>query len=138
MIVVSVAVIGFFNRRARAVASAGGPPVLEPETAWQRVVAPVLATVVLLAIFVTTVWNSDSVLGAEAGSVLVYILPGIVPVAALLFALLGLRLKASNPVAYRNIGSAGEGVAATEGTWHGGGPHADRAADTPRQDSPMF
>jgi hypothetical protein len=106
------------------------------ETAWQRVVAPTLATVALLTIFVVTVVNADSVLGAEAGSMLTFILPGLVPVAAVLFGLWGLILRTSSPEVYRGIGGAGEREA-QDGGWHGA--RAPYYPQPPARDSaPLF
>jgi amino acid transporter len=125
MIGVSVAVIGFFQGRESA------------ETAWQRVVAPALATVALLAIFVVLVVNADSVLGAEAGSVLTYVLPGLVPLVAILFALWGVALRATAPQVYRGIGGAGE-PEVQEGAWHGP-PHPHHQQSQQSRDSaPLF
>jgi amino acid transporter len=124
MIGVSVAVIGFFQGREAA------------ETAWQRVVAPALATVALLAIFVVLVVNADSVLGAEAGSALTFILPGLVPLVAILFALWGLVLRSSAPEVYRGIGGAGE-PEVQEGALHGP-PHPPHMQQQSRDSAPLF
>jgi amino acid transporter len=124
MIGVSIAVIGFFQGRESS------------ETAWQRVVAPALATVALLAIWVVLVVNADSVLGAEAGSALTYILPAIVPAAALLFALWGLTLRAMAPEIYRGIGGAGE-PEMQEGALHGP-PHPHHQPSQSRDSAPLF
>jgi amino acid transporter len=121
MIGVSIAVIGFFHGREAA------------ETPWQRVVAPALAVVALLAILVVTVVNADSVLGAEAGSALTYILPGLVPAVAILFALWGLILRVTAPRVYRGIGSAGE-EEAQEGGRHAS-PHQYHQL---RDSAPLF
>jgi len=122
---VSCAVIGFFRGRESA------------ETAWQRVVAPSLSIVALLAIWVVTVVNADSVLGAEAGSALTYILPALVPVAAILFALWGLILRATAPQVYAGIGGAGE-PEIQEGALHGPPhPHHPQAQQS-RDSAPLF
>jgi amino acid transporter len=89
----SVAVIGYFARRPGSI-----------ENAWQRVIAPVLATLALGGILGIIVLNSDALLGAEKGSALTYILPGIVGAAAILGLFWGLIIKATRPEVYANIG----------------------------------
>ncbi len=88
----SLAVLGFFRGRHLA------------ESAWQRIVAPVLGTLALAAITGITIWNSDSVLGAEKSSPLIWILPGIVLVAAVLGLLWGAVLRGAKPEIYAGIG----------------------------------
>jgi amino acid transporter len=97
MLGTSIAVIGYFNRRA-----ARGP-----ETTWQRLIAPAIATIALAVIIVITVVNSDSVLGAEAGSVLTYVLPGLVGVALVGGLIWGLLIKIYRPDVYDGIGRGG-------------------------------
>lgn len=95
MIAVSIAVTGYFRGRDL------------PETPWERVVAPTLATFALVAIEAVTVVNSDSVLGAEAGSILTYLLPGLVVIVAVVFAAGAFVLRTTKPTVYRGIGWGG-------------------------------
>jgi amino acid transporter len=92
MVAGSLAVIGFFHRNARAY-----------ESAWQRAIAPVLGAVALLAVLVVTVANVNSLLGVAPGSVLTWILPGIVVLAAVVGVVWGLVLRA-RPAVWRGIG----------------------------------
>ncbi|HLL68338.1 MAG TPA: APC family permease [Micromonosporaceae bacterium] len=97
MIGTSAAVIGFFQRRRNV-----------EENAWQRLVAPILAIVALGAITWVTVQNSSSVLGAEEGSALVWLLPASVFLAAALGLLWGVVLKKTKPEIYQGVGFAGD------------------------------
>lgn len=103
MLGTSVAVIGFFNRRV-----GGGP-----ETLWQRLIAPALAVVALGGILVVTAANSDSVLGAEAGSALTYVLPGVIAAAAIVGLIWGYVIKSSRRDVYDGIGRGGVQDSAT-------------------------
>jgi amino acid transporter len=96
MLGTSVAVIGFFNGRV------GGP-----ETLWQRLIAPALAVIALGGILVVTAANSDSVLGAESGSALTYVLPGTVAAAAVIGLVWGYVIKSGRPAVYDGIGRGG-------------------------------
>ena len=93
MLVCSIAVIGYFRNGRDAFVNA-----------WQRLVAPLLATVSLGAILAILVMNSDAILGAEKGSMLTYILPGLVLGAAILGLLWGLIIKMTRPQVYAGIG----------------------------------
>ena len=88
----SAAVVGFFRRRTRGV------------SAWARLVAPTLATIVLVAMVVLIVGNFDALLGTDPTSPLRWILPGIVIVAGVLGMLWALQLKSSRPDVYAGIG----------------------------------
>jgi amino acid transporter len=88
----SMAVIGFFAGRQTT------------ESAWQRIIAPVLGTLALATVTGLTVYNSDSVLGTEKSSPLVWILPGIIGAAAVIGLLWGLVLRALRPDVYAGIG----------------------------------
>ena len=89
----SVAVIGYFSRRPGSV-----------ENVWQRVLAPVLAVIAIGVILAITVINSDSLLGTEKGSLLTYVLPGLVGAAAIIGLIWGLIIKSARPDVYANIG----------------------------------
>jgi amino acid transporter len=93
MAAVSVAVVGFFRRRPGLAGSR-----------WQRLVAPVLASIALVLIVLVTVSNADSVLGAEAGSALGYLLPGLVGASAVAGLGWGLVLRRTRPDTYARIG----------------------------------
>jgi hypothetical protein len=88
----SVAVIGFFRNKA------------ELASPWQRIVAPILGTLALGTITGVTIYNSDSVLGTQKDSPLVWILPGIVLVAAIIGLIWGLMLRGLRPEIYAGIG----------------------------------
>jgi amino acid transporter len=88
----SLAVLGFFNG-TQALANT-----------WQRTIAPTLGTIVLATITAITIYNSDSVLGTRKDSPLVWILPGIVGVAAVVGLAWGLALRSLRPDIYAGIG----------------------------------
>jgi hypothetical protein len=89
----SVAVVGYFRRRSGLDANR-----------WQRLVAPLLATVVLGAIVAVTVVNADSVLGTARGSALGQILPGLVAVSAVAGLAWATVLRRYRPGTYARIG----------------------------------
>ncbi len=92
----SVAVVGYFGRRPNSV-----------ENVWQKVIAPVIATIVLLGILALMVLNSDAILSSPIQpppASLKYILPGIIAAAAILGLIWGLIIKSSKPEVYANIG----------------------------------
>jgi amino acid transporter len=100
----SLAVIGYFRRRPT------------PETVWQRLVAPLLATIALVVIAVVTATNADSVLGTAKGSALTYVLPGSIGAAAVLGLIWGYLIKATRPAVYEGIGAGGTQQAEALGT----------------------
>jgi amino acid transporter len=87
----SASVVGFFQKQPRGVST------------WQRLVAPALATVVLAALVAVLVVNFDSLLGGDT-SLLRWVLPGLVLVAAVGGVIWGLVLRASKPAVYAGIG----------------------------------
>jgi amino acid transporter len=91
----SAAVVGFFSTRP-----GGG-------SAWQRAVAPTLATLALVALVVLLIGNFDALLGTDPTSPLRWILPGLVLLAGVLGAIWAVRLKSIRPDAYAAIGTAG-------------------------------
>jgi amino acid transporter len=93
MSLASVAVFGFFRR-------GGG----DNESAWQRIWAPILGAVTIALILTVTVANFDSVINAEPGSSLTWILPGLILVTATAGIIWGRVLKGSRPEVYQNIG----------------------------------
>jgi hypothetical protein len=90
----SAAVIGFFRRNPDA-----------PASAWQRVIAPVLACLLLGAMVIILLVNFDSLLGTDPTSPLRWILPALVLVAALAGAVWALVLRATRPAVYAGIGN---------------------------------
>lgn len=89
----SMAVLGFFHRRP------GDASI------WQRLVAPILATITLSAMFGLIVWNFDTLTGSEGGlAYLRWLLPGLVIAAAVIGLIWGLVLRTSNRSTYDRIG----------------------------------
>jgi amino acid transporter len=90
----SAAVVGFFRRNPGT-----------PASAWQRIIAPVLACVLLGAVVIILVVNFDSLLGTDPTSPLRWVLPALVLVAALGGAAWALVLRSSRPAVYAGIGN---------------------------------
>lgn len=88
----SAAVIGYFRHHQRAA------------TSWQRLVAPGIAVVVLLAIVLLLIVNFDAVLGTDPNSPLRWILPALVLLSAALGAGWGVYLRTRRPEVYDGIG----------------------------------
>lgn len=95
MTLTSAAVVGYFNSRLSG-----------PETAWQRVIAPVLGTILLAAVLVVLILNFDSLLVPGTPTYFRWLLPAIILVAALLGLIWGVALKAVRPRVYEGIGRA--------------------------------
>ncbi|MCO1658670.1 APC family permease [Pseudonocardia sp. S2-4] len=89
----SAAVVGFFRRHPNA-----------PASVWQRLIAPVVACVLLSAIVIILVANFDALLGTDPTSPLRWILPALVLVAAAGGAVWALVLRSSRPAVYAGIG----------------------------------
>jgi amino acid transporter len=100
MIGTSLSVLGYFRGRDTV------------ESVWQRIIAPGLSAVALIAITVTVVVNSDSILGTEQGSVLSYVLPGLIGLAVVAGLIWGYTLKFRRPGVYAEIGEGGAKQAA--------------------------
>ncbi|WP_033328554.1 APC family permease [Streptomyces yerevanensis] len=96
MATASLSVIVFFVRRGAAGAQA-----------W-RLAASAVAGVALLVIAFYTVTDFDVLVGAGPGSVLTWVLPGIILLAAVLGLLQGLLLRSRNPEAHARIGLGNE------------------------------
>jgi len=92
MTATSASVVGFFSQYRK------------DETLWQRVIAPVMATVVLGGLVVLLVVNFDALLGADPSSPLRWILPGLVIGGAVLGFVWGQVLQARRPDIYAGIG----------------------------------
>lgn len=88
----SVAVIGYFRRHPEAASQ------------WQRLIAPVLATIVLSTLVVLLVLNFNLLLGVEQDAIERYLFPGLVLLAAVAGLIWAAVLKRSNPGVYRRIG----------------------------------
>ncbi|MFC0003746.1 APC family permease [Micromonospora siamensis] len=96
MTLTSASVVGFFRGRPG------------PETAWQRVIAPTLGTILLAAVLGVLLVNFDSLLVPGSPAYLKWLLPAI-PVAALVIGLIwGVALKSVRPEAYARIGRVTE------------------------------
>jgi amino acid transporter len=91
----SASVIGFFRANPR-------PGV----SAWQTLITPVIACVLLGGLVVLLVLNFDALLGTDPESPLRWILPLLVLAAAAIGAIWGLVLKAVRPRIYDGIGHA--------------------------------
>jgi amino acid transporter len=89
----SAAVVGFFRNNPQA-----------PASTWQRLVAPVLASVLLAAMVVILIANFDSVLVVDPTSPLRWILPALVLVSAAAGIAWALFLRSSRPSVYAGIG----------------------------------
>jgi amino acid transporter len=93
MVVSSVATIRFFQR--------GGGTT---ESAWQRSVAPALGALAMTAVLLTTVVNISSVLGAEPGSAVVWLVPGAVAFAVVIGIGWAVTLRSTRPDVLANVG----------------------------------
>lgn len=94
----SAGVIGFFLKRRDA-----------DENAWQRAIAPALATLALGALVVLLVVNFDSLLGTDPNSPLRWLFPAIVLAAAVVGIIWGAMLRRNRPDVYEGIGRAATG-----------------------------
>lgn len=107
--VTSVAIIAWFfkNPNGRGV--------------WTRIIAPALATIGLTMIFILILFNFDLMIEAEAGSALIYILPGLVIGAGVLGLVWGQIIQNRRPEDYERMRyqdqlSDDEEIAIAEGT----------------------
>jgi amino acid transporter len=94
----SAGVIGFFRKRRQL-----------DENAWQRAIAPALATIALGALVVLLIVNFDSLLGSDPSSPLRWIFPAIVLAAAVVGVIWGAFLRRNRPDVYEGIGRAATG-----------------------------
>lgn len=94
----SAAVVGFFRNRPAA-----------DENQWQRLIAPALATIVLLALVVLLVANFDSLLGTDPNSPLRWVFPAIVLASAVLGVIWAVLLRSRRPDVYAGIGRSATG-----------------------------
>ena len=93
MILVSLAVIGFFQRDARGVGI------------WSRLIAPVISGLALATIVVLMLANFNLLLGQEEITPLTYLLPAIVVVPGVLGSIYASWLKRNRPDKYALIGA---------------------------------
>jgi amino acid transporter len=91
LVALSVAVMGFFR----------GRPDL-PEGTWTRAVAPTLGAISIFSVLVITTVNVGSLLGTV--SVVQWVLPGIVAVAAVGGLLWGALLRTNRPEVFGQVG----------------------------------
>jgi amino acid transporter len=94
----AVAVIAFFARHPHS------------ENAWQRLIAPALAAVLLTGIVVLAVLHYNTLLGVPAGAVAAWALPASYVVVAAIGLCWGLILKARRPHVYDAIGLGAHAV----------------------------
>ncbi|MFJ8577884.1 APC family permease [Micromonospora sp. NPDC093277] len=96
MTLTSAAVFGFFRGRPG------------PETVWQRVLAPVLGTILLSAVLVVLLINFDALLDPETPAYLRWVLPAIPVLAGAVGLVWGFVLKSVRPQTYARIGRVAE------------------------------
>jgi amino acid transporter len=92
MFATSFAVIGFFRKGGGA-----------QENAWQRVIAPILGAAGLFAVLVATVANVNKITLTAPHSIITFVLPGLVLLAAVIGLVWGLALRSS--AVYQRIGT---------------------------------
>lgn len=88
----SVAVLAFFWRHPSG------------ENAWRRLIAPVLATILLVIVVILAISNYDILVGVASDAPERWILPGLFLIAALIGVAWARFLKASRPDVYEAIG----------------------------------
>jgi len=96
MVLVSIAVVGFFIRDPRDVGIGS------------RIVAPIAAAIVLGGVWIMILANWNVLLGQTESTPTTFILPAVVLVPALVAALWALWLRGAHPATYRRIGHGAE------------------------------
>ncbi|MGD6980309.1 MULTISPECIES: APC family permease [Citricoccus] len=96
MALASMAVVGYLRR------------LTGEYSVWTRLIAPGLAAIGLVVLFVLIVVNFNVLIGAEGVTVLSWLLPAIVLVPGLFGTLWAWWLRAERPATYRGIGQGGE------------------------------
>ncbi|QCU77047.1 APC family permease [Citricoccus sp. SGAir0253] len=96
MALTSLAVVGFLRRRP------------DEYSLWTRLIAPGLAAVGLVVLFVVIVVNFNVLIGSADASVLGWLLPAIVLVPGLFGTVWAWWLRDRRPETYRGIGAGGE------------------------------
>lgn len=92
MVLVSVAVIGFFRRDQRDVGVGS------------RLIAPIVSIVALGTVWILILMNWDVLLGQAQSTPTTFILPAVVLIPAVIAIFWALRLRKTNPKVYRQIG----------------------------------
>ncbi|MDI3330182.1 MAG: APC family permease [Micrococcus sp.] len=95
MALTSMAVVGFLRRRSGEY------------SLWTRLIAPGLAAIGLVILFVVIVVNFNVLIGTEDATVLSWLLPAIVLVPGLFGTVWAWWLRAERPETYRGIGQGG-------------------------------
>jgi hypothetical protein len=90
--ITSLSVIAFFSRQ-------GGGSVLSTK------VLPAIAGLIMAALFVFIFWNYGDLTGTTGGN-LSWILPSLIPLAAVVGLLLAQRLKAADPERFARMGTS--------------------------------
>jgi hypothetical protein len=96
MALASMAVVGFLRR------------FTAEYSVWTRLIAPGLAAIGLVALFVVIVANFNVLIGTGDFTVLSWLLPAIVLVPGLFGTVWAWWLRAERPATYRGIGQGGE------------------------------
>jgi len=96
MTLTSAAVVGFFHGRPG------------PESIWQRVLAPVLGTILLSTVLVVLLINFDALLDPDTATYLRWLLPAFPVLAGVIGLAWGFALKSSRPETYARIGRVAE------------------------------
>jgi amino acid transporter len=96
--VTAIAIIVFFARDARG------------ESAWRRLIAPLLAAVLLTGIVILATTHYDTLLGVPPGSAAAWALPGSYAVIAVIGLVWALILRARRPRTYAAIGLGAHAV----------------------------
>lgn len=91
MVLVAIAVIGFFRRDTRG------------EGIWSRLIAPFVSGAALVVVFVLVLANFDLMLGQEEPNALTFLLPAIVIVPGIAGVVYALWLRRARPERYRLI-----------------------------------
>ncbi|HWH26096.1 MAG TPA: APC family permease [Pseudolysinimonas sp.] len=105
MAIVSIAVVGFFAKNQR------------DATLWQRAIAPIIAAVALLGIFVFVIANFNVLLTSDPTApptAATFVLPAIAIVPGIIAAIWGLYLRNARPQVYSQIGHGTEGAGAPQ------------------------
>ncbi|MDO5728010.1 MAG: APC family permease [Actinomycetaceae bacterium] len=93
LVVTSVAVIGYFRGRS------------EEHSAWVRLIAPAIAALGLIYVFVMIMLNFDVMIGEEGPTTLVFVMPGIILLSGVAGFARGEYLRVKRPRVFDNIGS---------------------------------
>ena len=93
LVVTSAAVVGYFRTRP------------DEQSVWVRLIAPAVAALGLVYVFVMIMLNFDVMIGAEGPSMLVFIMPGIILASGVAGWARGEYLRRNRPAVFDNIGS---------------------------------